>query len=196
MTVPTETTPTETTPTETTPTETTPLTRADTTPLTRADAEDLVHRECRLLDELRYEDWLDLFTPDGIYWLPVRDGSRADAVDQVSIVFDDTERRAERVFRTLHTPVLDQNPRSRTVHFASNIEVEDASGAEPVIRCAQLVAELRPGGDRQVGLNRTRLLAGRCEYRVRREAGAWRIALKKLVLIESEQPLFNLAFIL
>jgi len=164
--------------------------------LSAAEAEALVHRECRLLDELRYEDWLELFTSDGIYWIPVRDGEQADAAGLVSIVYDDAARRAERVFRTLHTPVLDQNPRSRTVHFASNIEVVDSDTAEPRIRCAQLVAELRPGGDRQVGLNQTRLLAGRCEYRLHREAGVWRIALKKLVLIESEQPLFNLAFIL
>ncbi|MGP4015989.1 aromatic-ring-hydroxylating dioxygenase subunit beta [Saccharopolyspora sp. 5N708] len=163
--------------------------------LTVAEAETLVFRECRLLDEVRYEEWLELFTSDGVYWIPVHDGELADARTKVSIVYDDAERRAERVFRTLHTPVLDQNPRSRTVHFASNIEVvEDEDG--PRINCAQLIAELRPGGERQVGLNRTRMLAGRCEYRVRRESGQWRITLKKLVLIESEQPLFNLAFIL
>lgn len=163
--------------------------------LTRQDAEDLVFAECRLLDETRYEEWLDLFTDDGVYWLPVADGEPEDAGSLVSIVYDDAERRAERVFRTLHTPVLDQNPRSRTVHLAGNVEVVAGSDG-PRILCSQFIAELRPGGDRQVGLNRTRVLAGRCEYRVRHESGRWRIALKKLTLLERDQPLYNLAFIL
>ncbi len=30
----------------------------------------LVH-EARLLDERRFEDWLDLFTDDGWYWVPI-----------------------------------------------------------------------------------------------------------------------------
>jgi len=42
----------------------------------------------------------------------------------------------------------------------------------------------------------SRLLAGRCEYRLRPVDGQWRIALKKLVLIEADQPLYNLTFIL
>lgn len=163
--------------------------------LTREAAEALVYEECRLLDELRYEEWLHLFTEDGVYWLPIADGPAEDAGSQVSIVYDDGQRRAERVFRTLHTPVLDQNPRSRTVHLVGNVEVMEEE-AGPRIVCSMFVAELRPGGDRQVGLNRTRVLAGRCEYRVRYEADRWRITLKKLLLIESDQPLYNLTFIL
>lgn len=152
----------------------------------------LVNEECRLLDEVRYEEWLELFTPDGLYWIPVADGPPEDAV---SIVYDDAERRAERVFRTLHTPVLDQNPRSRTVHLASNVEVQ-ATGDGPRILSSQLIAEMRAGGEGQLGLGQPRLLAGRCEHRVRFEGGRWRIALKKLVLIQADQPLYNLTFIL
>ena len=32
---------------------------------------DFVVREARLLDQQRLEDWLDLFTEDGRYWMPV-----------------------------------------------------------------------------------------------------------------------------
>lgn len=163
--------------------------------LTSAEAEALVYRECRLLDELRYEEWLELFTEDGLYWLPVVDGEPEEAPDLISIVYDDSQRRAERVFRTLHTPVLDQNPRSRTVHMAGNVEVDEA-GDGVRIRCNQIIAEMRAGGDRQVGLNRTRVFAGRCEYRLRHENGQWRITLKKLLLIDADQPLYNLTFIL
>lgn len=165
--------------------------------LTPVEAESLIFRECRLLDDLRYEEWLDLFTEDGLYWLPIADGEPEEAESLVSIIYDDAERRAERVFRTLHTPVLDQNPRSRTVHMAGNVEVLGvlADGTSQV-RCSMIVAELRPGGERQVGLNKTRVYAGRCEYRLRREDDGWRIRLKKLLLLDADQPLYNLTFIL
>src|SRR4051812_22608009 len=157
--------------------------------LTRTEAENLIFEECRLLDDLRYEEWLELFTADGIYWLPIVDGEPEDAESVVSIVLDDAERRSERVFRTLHTPVLDQNPRSRTVHQATNVEVlgQRPDGSTQV-RCSLIVAELRPGGERQIGLNQTRIFAGRCDYRLRQQEGRWRIQLKKLLLLDADQP--------
>lgn len=166
-------------------------------PVTRAEAEALVYRECRLLDGLQLEEWLTLFTDDGLYWLPIADGEPEDAADRVSIIYDDSDRRGERVFRTLHTPVLDQNPRSRTVHLVGNLEIgeQDAKG-DTRVSCNQLIAELRPGGERQVGLNTSRLFAARCEYRLRRVGDDCRIALKKMLLLDADLPLYNLTFML
>jgi 3-phenylpropionate/cinnamic acid dioxygenase small subunit len=165
--------------------------------LTRAEAEEFLYREARLLDTLRLEEWLTLFTPDGLYWLPIHDGEPEDARDTVSIVYDDHDRREERVFRTLHTPVLDQNPRSRTVHMVGDVEVGDADERGDVrVWCSQFVAELRSGGQRQVGLNQTRMFAARGEYRLRHTADGWRMSLKKLMLVDADQPLYNLTFLI
>jgi 3-phenylpropionate/cinnamic acid dioxygenase small subunit len=165
--------------------------------VTREDAEALLYREARLLDTWRLEEWLELFTEDGVYWLPIVDGEPEDAAGAISIVYDDAARRAERVYRTLHTPVLDQNPRSRTIHLVGNVELAepDARGDARVL-CNQLVAELRPGGQLQVGLNETRFLAARCEYRLRHLDDGWKISLKKMLLLNSDQPLYNLTFVL
>jgi 3-phenylpropionate/cinnamic acid dioxygenase small subunit len=165
--------------------------------LTRAAAEEFIYREVRLLDTLRLEEWLSLFTDDGLYWLPIEDGDPAAAADAVSIIYDDRERRAERVYRTLHTPVLDQRPRSRTVHLVGNVEVAGTDERGDVrVLCSQFVAELRPGGRGQVGLNQTRVIAARGEYRLRATADGWRMSLKKLVLIDADQPLYNLTFVI
>jgi 3-phenylpropionate/cinnamic acid dioxygenase small subunit len=171
--------------------------RPGATTLTRAEAEEFLYREARLLDTLRLEEWLTLFTDDGLYWLPIHDGEPADAVDAVSILYDDAARREERVYRTLHTPVLDQNPRSRTVHLIGNVEVGETDERGDVrVMCSQFVAELRAGGQRQVGLNRTRMFAARGEYRLRHTADGWRMSLKKLVLVDADQPLYNLTFLI
>jgi 3-phenylpropionate/cinnamic acid dioxygenase small subunit len=165
--------------------------------LDRVQAEALLYREARLLDTLRLEEWLTLFTDDGLYWLPMEDGEVSAATDTISIVFDDTDRRAERVYRTLHTPVLDQKPRSRTMHLVGNVEVDgvDEHGDTRVL-CNQLIGENRPGGDGQIGLNGTRVLLARCDYRVRDTADGWRISMKKMLLLNADQPIYNLTFLL
>ncbi len=171
--------------------------RDQTSVLDRAAAEALIYREARLLDTLRLEDWLTLFTPDGIYWLPMEDGDVSDARTSISIVYDDTDRRAERVFRTLHTPVLDQSPRSRTMHVVANVELDgtDERGDTRVL-CNQVIGENRPGGDGQVGLNGTRVLLARCEYRLRATEDGWLISMKKMLLLNADQPIYNLTFLL
>ncbi|MGH2737007.1 MAG: aromatic-ring-hydroxylating dioxygenase subunit beta [Actinomycetota bacterium] len=165
---------------------------------TADEARQLLFFEARLLDERRYEEWLELFTDDAYYWLPLHtDGASADPHSRISIIYDDAERRAERVFRTLHTPVLDQSPPSRTVHVVSNVEV-DSEPFEGSARvwCTQLIAEMRPGGPSQAGLGEPRWFAGRCEHRLRYDHGRWKIALKKLALLNSDRPLYNLTFLL
>jgi 3-phenylpropionate/cinnamic acid dioxygenase small subunit len=165
--------------------------------MTRDEAEEFIYREVRLLDTLALEEWLTLFTDDGVYWLPVQDGDLADAAGAVSIVYDDRARREERVYRTLHTPVLDQSPRSRTVHLVGNVEVagKDERGDVRVL-CSQFISELRSGGVRQVGLNTNRVLAARAEYRLRPTQDGPRMSLKKLLLVDADQPLYNLTFLI
>ena len=159
-------------------------------------AERLLFREARLLDERRYEEWLELFTEDGIYWLPMHQEDGNDPATSISIIYDDAERRAERVYRTLHTPVLDQSPPSRTLHVVSNVEVDPelVDGAARVW-CVQMIAEMRPGGPGQAGLGDPRWFAARCEYRLKLDDGEWRIALKRVALIDSDRPLYNLTFV-
>lgn len=122
------------------------------------EAERFLVMEARLLDERRFEEWEDLFTEDAVYWVPM-DPSR-EPTDSVSIVYDDRKRLHERVYRLTKTPVLDQNPPSRTVRIVGNVEVEAGEGEEePRVRCNQLIAEMRPGGPGQAGLNSPRWLA-------------------------------------
>ena len=34
------------------------------------DVEQFLYRQAELLDAKHWQDWIDLFTPDGIYWMP------------------------------------------------------------------------------------------------------------------------------
>lgn len=163
-------------------------------PLGVDDVERFLTAEARLLDERRFDEWEALFTDDAVYWLPISpDGGSTGAV---SIIHDDRRRLHERVYRLTQTPVLDQNPPSRTVHFVSNVEVEPGPAVgESVARCNQLIAEMRPGGLGQAGLNAPRWLAARCEYRLRSTPDGVKIAQKKVVFLNADEPHYNLSFI-
>ena len=50
--------------------------------LTEVDLIDFVIREARMLDERQYEEWLELFTEDGIYWMPLEFGQTEEHLPQ------------------------------------------------------------------------------------------------------------------
>ncbi len=164
--------------------------------VTRAAAEDFLYREARLLDDRKLDEWAELFTEDGIYWLPIGEGK--DYHTEPAIIRDDSRQRAIRIHQILRHHRLAQDPPSRLVHFLSNIEVEE--GTEPgdiLVRCNALIHELRPGDFQalQVGLGTQRAHAARCEYRLR-GGEDWRIAEKKVLLLNRDHPICNLTCIL
>lgn len=163
------------------------------TRLTVPDAERFLFVEARLLDERRFNEWEALFTDDGSYWVPI--DPTKESGQSISIISDDRKRLHERVYRLTQTPVLDQNPPSRTMRFVTNVEVESNSTDETRVRCRLLITEMRPGGPAQAGMNLVRLFPARCEYRLRWVGGSWKIVQKKIVLLDSDQPHYNLSFI-
>lgn len=164
--------------------------------LSRHEAEEILFRETRLIDEGRFEDWLTLFTEDGIYWVPSDD--TADPDIETSIIYDDAHQREKRIFQ-LRNKHLAQDPLSRTIHFISNVEVDEVdSPSEVLVRCNMLVTEMRPGDHQELqkGLATPRTLACRCRYRLRQADDTWYITLKQVILINRDLPLQNITFIL
>ena len=163
--------------------------------LSRTEAEDFLYHEADLLDRREFDQWLTLFTEDGIYWLPMEDGD--DPLLQSSILYDDTKMRAMRVHQIVRKSHYAQLPRSRTVHAVSNVMVSPGDQAiEATVRCKIMVTELREGNYQQLGLGNHRIFAGHCEYRLRRETDRLAIVLKKFILINRDLPIENLSFIL
>jgi 3-phenylpropionate/cinnamic acid dioxygenase small subunit len=164
--------------------------------VTRAEVEAFVYREMRLLDERRLEEWGALFTEDGIYWLPIGPGK--DPGTEPVILCDDAVQRTVRIHQLIKYTHYSQDPPSRLLHFASNLEFERGAAEDEVrIGCNVLIHELRPGDfqELQIGLGQARTLAARCEYRVRIN-GAWRIAEKKVLLLDRDSPVSNLTCII
>jgi benzoate/toluate 1,2-dioxygenase beta subunit len=161
--------------------------------MNRGEAEALLFLEARLLDEWLLEEWLELFADECRYWVPCL----VEAPDrEPSLIYEDRAGMEERVYRLTRTPAHAQAPRSRTQHNVTNVEVLERAEDRATVRCNVVVYEQRPGDTSQVGLGVPRSFAGRCEYRLRREQQAWRIASKKVDLLDRELPQYNLTFLL
>lgn len=158
--------------------------------MTRAEAEELLIREARMLDERRLEEWLDLFSEDGIYWLPIQEDKGPN--EATSIIYDLPVRREERVYRLLHTIAPVEDPPHRTLHTVSNVEVEERTAGELTILSTQVIYTARTG----VGVNEMLYFPARCEHIIRQEGGRWRIAVKRVILINRDHALPSLPFIL
>ena len=161
--------------------------------MTRSEAEDFLIREARLLDELRLEEWQALFTSDGLYWIPLDES--ASISTSASIVYDTALRREERVHHLLYNKFPAQWPRSRTLHFISNVAVE-TTGSDVVVRSNQIIYEMRTGDYKQVGIGELRALVASVEHLLRPDEGQMRIARKKIVLINRDSWHGNLTFLM
>jgi 3-phenylpropionate/cinnamic acid dioxygenase small subunit len=161
--------------------------------ISRSDAEQLLFEEAHMLDEGLFDNWLGLFAPGGMYWLPMVDNSDPDR--EPSLIYDNATGREQRVFAIRHRAHYAQHPPSRTVRTVSNVRVDSSSDEKfALVRSNLLVLEFRPGDRQQVGLAVPRLIGARCEYRLQRDA-EWKIALKKVLLIDRDVPILNLSFI-
>ena len=162
--------------------------------LLRGQAEDFLFLESRLLDQRDFASWLDLFTEDAIYWLPMHEGAEAGL--EPSVLRDDKKTLAMRIHQLLHKPHYAQRPPSRTLHAVSNVIVAPTEVAEEsLVRCNLMLTEMREGDYQQLGLGNQRLFAGHCEYRICQRDGRTMIRMKKVVLINRDTPIVNLSFI-
>ncbi len=89
-------------------------------PLDAFTCEQFLVYEARLLDEARFDDWLNLFTPDAWYWVP-SEPNQASPRDAVSLIYDDRRLLETRVRRLASPRIYSQEPRSRTSRIVANV---------------------------------------------------------------------------
>src|SRR5579875_1980364 len=89
---------------------------------------DFVVREARLLDEQRFEEWLDLFTEDGYYWMPLEWG-QTDPRLTTSLMYEDKLLLQVRVERLKGNRTYSQKPKSRCHHVLQVPQVDQRDEA-------------------------------------------------------------------
>ena len=96
------------------------------------DVAELIQWEATLLDRRRWDDWIDLFTEDAVYWVPSwanEEETTSDPETQLNLIYlRDRGGLEDRVFRIESRDSYASLPLDRTVHVVGNVLVEKADG--------------------------------------------------------------------
>lgn len=108
----------------------------------RFEAEEFLYHEAALLDARRFDDWLDLLTPDIHYWMPIRRTTQAKDTHLeftkpggMAFFDDDKDFLTKRVSRLKVGRAWAEDPPSRTRRLLTNIQVADCSKTELIVHC-------------------------------------------------------------
>jgi benzoate/toluate 1,2-dioxygenase beta subunit len=148
--------------------------------------EQFLYHEARLLDTGQLEAWLDLFTDDATYWLPL-ERNQEDPLETSSHIHDDRTLLEVRVKQARHPRAHARQPPARTVHQVSNIMVAAEANGETVVHSTLQLVEFRN--------EKQRLYGALVEHRLRRVRDGFRIAHKRVDLVNSEGELDGIAIL-
>jgi benzoate/toluate 1,2-dioxygenase beta subunit len=93
---------------------------------TQHAVEQFLYRQAEVLDAKRWQDYIDLFTEDGVYWMPANpEDKHWDGIP--SIFAEDKNLMTVRMKRVLHPDAWSQRPLWGTNHVVGNVIIEKAS---------------------------------------------------------------------
>ena len=150
------------------------------------NVEQFLYHEARLLDTQRYEEWLELFTADATYWVPLEKDQR-DPLETSSIIHDDRTLLELRVKQARHPRAHARLPLARTVHQISNVSSTEKNNGETEVHSTLVLVEFRSEKQRTWG--------ALVEHRLRKVNGSYRIAHKRIDLVNSEGELDGIAIL-
>jgi len=146
--------------------------------------EQFLYHEARLLDTQRYEEWLGLFTDDATYWVPLEQNQK-DPFETSSIIHDDRTLLELRVRQARHPRAHARQPLARTVHQVGNVTGSEENGGEITVDSTLHLTEFRN--------EKQRLYGALVQHRLRRAGEGFRIARKRVELVNSEGELDGIA---
>lgn len=155
--------------------------------ITLQEAAEFVWREAEMLDRHEYGDWLALWTDGGIYAIPI-DRESDDLAASLNVVLDNSEMRKARVKRLKSGFSMSSAPPARTVRTVSRFVKTADEEAGIAFRCAQHIVEYK--------FERTRVLAADVSFRLRRIDGALRLESKIVRLVNSDDFLWGIGYLL
>ena len=153
--------------------------------ITRDDIVEFIYAEARMLDEGRYSEWLDLWLPDGFYWMPL-DYKQSDPNLMTSLLYEDDFMRRLRVERLNGERTFSQKPKSRCHHVIQRPFVDkfDADAGEFETNTAMHYVETR--------LDEQFLLAITATHELKLVNDRLRIANKRVDLLNSDAAFGNI----
>jgi 3-phenylpropionate/cinnamic acid dioxygenase small subunit len=142
------------------------------------EVEQFLYRQAELLDAKRWQDYVDLFTEDGVYWMPARpEDTTWDGVP--SIFAEDKNLMTVRMGRVQHPDAWSQRPLWGTNHVVGNVIVERvAANGDVVARSRFHMLELRR--------DNVRHFAGAYVHHLKKTKDGYRIKLQRVDMTNAQ----------
>jgi len=140
--------------------------------------EQFLYRQAEILDAKRWQDYIDLFTDDGIYWVPA--DPKHTTWDGVPAIFaEDKNLMTVRMKRVLHPDAWSQRPLWATNHVVGNVMIEKAApNGDVVVRSRFHMMELRRDDVRH--------FAGAYTHHLKKTPRGYRIKLQRVDMTNAQ----------
>jgi 3-phenylpropionate/cinnamic acid dioxygenase small subunit len=141
-----------------------------------------IAHEARLIDQHRFEEWLDLFTEDAYYWMPLEWG-QTDPRLSTSLLYEDKLLLRIRVERLKGNRTFSQKPKSRCHHVLQtpHIDKRDVDANEYVTWTPMHYIETR--------LDEQDLYGAWATHTLTQVGGKLKIKLKRVDLVNGDAAL-------
>jgi 3-phenylpropionate/cinnamic acid dioxygenase small subunit len=154
--------------------------------LLQADIERFFSAEAELLDERRFDEWLNLLHEDLRYWMPIARNVRFDRPEleytrehsEASWFDEGKDILRKRVLQVQGGDHWAEEPRSRTTHLVANVRVESTNGPDITAKCRFVVCAYRLEHD-------VDLFIGKRVDVLRRENGSLKVLRRTIYLDQS-----------
>jgi len=149
---------------------------------------DFLYLEARLADESDYDGWEALWTDDALYWVPAGSPD-IDPLTTVSFIYDNRNRISTRLNQLRTGKRYAQSPISHLRRTVGNVEVLGIrENGDTEVAANFVLVESRSGA--------MHLWAGRTTYHVRLTPDGVRLAFKKVVLVNLDEPITTMGFLI
>ena len=143
------------------------------------EIEQFLYRQSELLDGKLWQDYIDLFTDDGVYWMPVTP-EQTEWEGSPSIFAEDKHMMEVRMGRVTHPTAWSQAPMWTTSHVLGNVVIEAEAPGEWRVRSRFHMMELRRDTVRHFG--------GTYRHTLVRQAGQLKIKLQRVDMFNAQAP--------
>ncbi len=143
--------------------------------------------EAALMDEHEYDRWMALWVGDDIrYWVPCNDDDQ-DPSTGIAIIYDDRRGLDERVMRLKDKTAHAYRPQAKLVRSVSGVVPLKVEGDEVEVASSFILGEIRVGVQN--------IWFGKCIHRLQNDPAGFRIRSKKVMLLNNDEAMPNLTFL-
>lgn len=146
-------------------------------PALQHELEALLYRQAALLDAKDWQGWMETFTDDGIYWMPVAP-HQTGWESEPSIFAEDRSMMEIRKRRLEHPNAWSQAPMWGTNHMIGNVLIEAVNGDEVSLYSRFQMMELRRDNVRHFG--------GTYRHTLLRTDAGWKVRLLRVDMMNGQ----------